>query len=437
MIREIFNAITPENIKANPLFSTIIDAFLTELEDSSKYSIDINNIFKTDNKIIKLQFIKMYLNSFYEIMKEVQSSNLVGDVFFNNSNDIVPDFTKILDIEYFTTSKNFKENKGTRVAIEYVYKLIERMNTGALPSYTPFKLEETQGTIFHFNVEGNLTAEVYENTVKPLAHPVGFAYVYSQVMSDLIHDFFRVLVSYKDVVLKINCINSDDAYDFIEEGYIVQDIQEGFLNNKKYLRVVFSDGTSLLKTTDGTFVYIVHYGVLSDPQDFTSGEIIKNFTSDQSGAQVFCAVQLEYTPDYNSLVDDSMVSELEDNSLIDDFWTDIDNIIRIGRDMEVGGFKIGQGVTKFIKETVSELVNFYPTLGNYDYYVPNSNLPTIGDFIISSDGFIKIGESTGFIQIDNDTDEYYDMRLSVSEDFLAEELPAPIEIPGGYVTPSA
>lgn len=611
MIREIFNAITPENIKSNPLFAEVIEAFLQELEEKAKYSINIKNVFDfsgEENKQMRIQFIKMYLSTFYEILSTLQTTNLTGDSYFDSSSDVVPDIADILTKEYFTTSKTFKENKGTRVAIEYIYKLVERMNSARINSYTPFKLEETKDTNFHFTVEGNITADIYDQLVKPLAHPAGFAYNYSQVLSDLIIDYFSIMIEYKNAKLKVKCLN-DEEFDFTELGickingfniagalltaelgdkgvltnltyswrkasnpeeisntktfrldnshigeiisctisyieeekdennitlyfprsitgssgviqakdgigrvyisgkaqfltsasageqflysevfdpngidgaisykwllngyegsliseayrlplryeyiaksitlqveykdllgnnktatdtidyltnnwndisgddygysYKIREIVEDYENNFKLIKFIFSNGEYLKQLSSPSVVDIKWYNA--------DNEVILDFTPiDSEGKRKQCSIEFEAEKTEISKIDDFVLDEQEDTGMHDDMWTDVDYIIKISNELKVGGFAIGQGIKKFIEETLTDLQEYYATYGNFDYQIPAPGVPTIGSTVI---GAFTIGLSTGFETISNETSEYYNMRSEVTEELIIE-----------------
>jgi hypothetical protein len=619
MIREIFNAITPENISSNPIYADIIEAFLQEIEEKSVYSININNVFKSEDPIIRLQLIKTYLNSFYKGISNLKTTNLIGSLYSDVSTDIVPRIEDILNNEYFASSKTFKEKKGTKLAIEYVYKLVERLNTAISNSNTPFKLEEVEGEKFFFNVEGNLTAEVYDSVVKPLAHPAGFAYVYTQVLSELIQDYYHMMIEYKDITLKIlDKETNDEIFNFVGLGSVlitgpavsgatltahVTDIDTDLLTNFNY---VWSDGTNTLGTsstllltdgmigkeifitvnysetvggttynreiyskvksainnfntvqikdnigrvcivgdasfdinlpslaqtltaeiydtvginystlefiwkangrvipyttetillnanligksievsasytdllgvqkvvvdsvdnltnywgligstkTSGTAYKIVNYtnetvgpnrliriefsngefidqfitplftdikwfGPVPSPNDYDGREILRDFTTNPDQSKNRYLIDFQYTMLRVPLEDDQLIIEIDSNSMLDDFWSEIDELIFIGNNLTIGNFTIGNQVTRVVQEIINDAIEFYPTLGNYDYIFQDiGTISVIGnDTVISTDGIFAIGGNNIFVQCD--TDEHYNLRESATETF--------------------
>lgn len=344
MIREIFNAITPENIRTNPLYVDFIEVFIQTLEEKSKYSINMNDIFKNPDPLVRTQFLKMYLNDFYEIFQTITSTNMNGDSQFDYTNDIMPDINEIFNDEYFQSAKAFKENKGTSVAIEYVYNVLERINTGAISgTLTPFNLTESKDNGFYFEVEGNVSADVYDQIVKPLSHPAGYAYKYTQILSDFFQDLFSAYFDYSHTdVLKVVCNLGAYEYDFIAKNYTVKTLEEYDIDYNKATKVTLNDNSYVLQ---------INYPTYSDIKWYNSADVLlKDFSHDEFGEFRTCGIEIS-APIVRSLIDDTVLVEIEENTAYDNFWVDVDNIVKIAQtNLVIGGFKVGQGFTRYVLE---------------------------------------------------------------------------------------
>jgi predicted transcriptional regulator len=77
-IKEIFSAITPDNIKNIPVVRDQMDIFIEILEELSKESIDIRNAF--ENTRIKEELIKIYLDDLYTVFKQIQFNQSIDEL---------------------------------------------------------------------------------------------------------------------------------------------------------------------------------------------------------------------------------------------------------------------------------------------------------------------------------------------------------------------
>jgi len=271
MLKQIFEAITPNNIKTDPLYASAITLFIEALEEHSKYSININDVFTSDDPEIRLQFIKTFFNAFYEIMKGL-SDGLNG-----TSGMVLPNIEDVLTNEYLYMSKYFKESKGTPQSIRYIYMLIERLLASYLdPERAPFKFTD-EGIPFYFSVEGALSKELYDKLVRPLAHPLGFAYLYTQIQLFNLHDDFNIQWLYDVELIEIRC-PSGEVLSF--DPISVRDIDDSelgiknnptrifYLNNGTYLKqtsypilkiVQFNNDDTIYRTfDDGCYIYAIY-----------------------------------------------------------------------------------------------------------------------------------------------------------------------------------
>lgn len=331
-LQEIFNAITPDNIKNIPLIRDAMEIFIKNLEEVSVLSVDINKITSHDNykkqygneifkdSAVELRsnLLKMYLNALYHILSEVQTNKIIQNKIELSKQPIVPlkgDITETLNDEYLISNKEFKQRVGTKLGLEYAYNLAKYLENNETTVKT-FKLEEIQP--FHYKTEGTIFKETYENIVKPLSHPIGFTYTYFQALTQSIVDLFGLVTEYNVQKIEVRCLSghidvftkdSDDTNvkaDFLnrindatsklytEQEYnesitvytnkIVETFTNNYINDNPHRSILFTDGTYLDLTTNPIQVYYRYY----------VDELAKNDTYIKYYTE-HCSLYVEYT----------------------------------------------------------------------------------------------------------------------------------------------
>lgn len=258
-LQSIFESITPDNIKDIPVIQDSMEIFIETLQELSKESIEIRNIFQND--LIREELVKIYLDDLYNVLQQVQLNTKIVDIIdsineiagtqFYNKDAILNIATKIRD-EHFLTFKSYKEKKGTKVSLKYMYDLVnvflQSDNTLA-----PLNIEEIDP--FSINLTGSMPSYFYEGIVKPLAHPLGFTYFYAQVLNLALQDFFpQELFTYTVKVLEVRCLKPDGT------RYVTN-----YATNNGVPRVVTNlitsvtdyERTKTIKFKDGTYLYQV------------------------------------------------------------------------------------------------------------------------------------------------------------------------------------
>ena len=307
MLKDIFYLLIPENIRNIPIYKKVIDAFIDYLEQNSSISININNIFRMLDPQYKILFMETYAKSFYEVLKTIDTSNLVGAPESANTASAYPALSleKMMTPEQIQMIKNFGENKGSKVSLEFVNNLIESLNTAPLhKKKIPFSVETVD--VFHYNIHGNLTKESYEKYVKPLAHPVGFIYDYTQGpdQDEDLNDRYMFPIEYNVSGLTINYGGNQKIYSYLDTGYKVVDIHQepvsfvtvDFKGNKivqqeLLLRVTFENGHYLEQINKFNNTTIYEY------------DSEKNIVVDYSTGHKNVYVELEYVEDDTKLAD--------------------------------------------------------------------------------------------------------------------------------------
>jgi len=328
-LKYIFDAITPENIKNIPVIRSAMDIFIQNLEKNAKVAKDIRKIYESDNENVKIALIKPYLNSLYTVISKAQANKVVKDKLFQFGEIEIPlmsQIHKILTEENAIIGKTQKEKTGTKVAIEYAYNLAKYLESGTI--IRDFNIDEVKP--FHFKTDGSLVKEMYEAVVKPLGHPIGFTYDYSQIVNESINDFFQINIFYDFKAIEMRCF-STNTYDVftsdlddtlikanfltrinpltnilfkesefynqvtINYGKSVLEFKDTIINNRNYKLLIFSDNTVLEQYTSPIKI---KYRTYSD-YDTNIERYIKTF-------EEHCSLFLDYKSDYRFSYDDEI-----------------------------------------------------------------------------------------------------------------------------------
>lgn len=301
-IKTIFESITPENIKDIPLIKTAMDIFIKNLEENAYVASSIKEIYNNAYKSAdpehiqecKLELRKglldVYLHNLYNTLQKAQNNKIIRQKMLAHVETMesqgrtvpfVNDIERVLNDEYFTTNKIFKQNTGNELGIRYSYNLTKYLTSGDSDG----DLEFTEIKPFHFKVEGAVYKEMYENIIKPLSHPLGFTYFYIQIIQAEFSDLYGI-----DIIYNVNSIEmrnidgrfhvfTPDADDtnikalflekyinpltgliFRESEYneqvtvfynkVVQDVEIKNVQDRYFRGVLFTDGTYLTQYTN-------------------------------------------------------------------------------------------------------------------------------------------------------------------------------------------
>jgi hypothetical protein len=345
-LQAIFDSITPENIKDIPLIADAIEIFIKNLEENSSVSIDIKKIFDKDNELIRENLLKIYLSSLYDVITDVQQNEDLTSKFTETEGTVLKkNVTEILNNEYFTTNRKYKQNIGTKSGVNYTYLLAKYFQTN---EYTESDFKLTEIKPFHFATEGSIHRELYENVVKPLSHPIGFTSIYTRAIKSSLVDYFGIERFYDVHKIEVRCL--DGAYDvftpdfddtnvktdfltrvniltddiFTEAEYdtqvtvytskIIDVFTADFVNEQTHRSILFTDGTFLEQFTNPINVYYRYYvDQLSNTSNY-----IRNYDT-------HCSLYLDYTErseiTYTDTIDE--IAELFDITSPDDNY-DVD-----------------------------------------------------------------------------------------------------------------
>ena len=220
MIKEIIPAITPEHITDIQLLKDGLDIFLDYLVEHSSITEDIKNVFNSNHVPIYEEFVKIYLNNIYNVLSKSDHNEKLymklKDMYSASGEnlddiDLDIDIIGLLKKEYILTHKDYKASKGTSKAMEYIYNII--IESGIQVDFLEdnegqFRYYEN-GNLFEYNIEGTMVKELYEHFVKPLSHPVGWAYFYQRIFYLSFVDYFDLEFIYTIRSMEVRCMNGD------------------------------------------------------------------------------------------------------------------------------------------------------------------------------------------------------------------------------------
>lgn len=341
-LKSIFEAITPQNIKDIPLIRDAMDIFIQNLQDNASVATEIRNIFKPENEEIRENLLKIYLASLYSVISNVQTNKDITNKFTDDEGIVLKkDIKDILNDEYFTSNKEYKQRVGTKLGIDYTYQLARYLQTNEFVE-SDFELTELQP--FHFKSEGTIYRELYENVVKPLSHPLGFTYIYNRLIRNTLVDLFGVKKSYVVNKLEVRCL--DGYYDvftpdtndvnvkadflsrinpltnelFTEAEYntyvtvyyskIPDEVEIDTIDGAPHKEVIFTDGTLLEQYTSPIRVYYRNY--IDEVLD--TSNYIKQYTS-------HCSMYMDYEEKFVITYTDSIEQFMMQFELSDSDYT--------------------------------------------------------------------------------------------------------------------
>lgn len=234
MLDHIVKSILPQNIKDIKLVKETIDVFLEHLMEKSDIAIDIYNMFDENKEVLFEEYVKIYLKNMYVVLtnniyneqlnKKLEKLYNIAGIKNYKELRFDENILDILNKDMIFSNKAYKNSKGIANTIEYTYNMIEKLDVqqSILKGDGYFNLTEGP-EIFNYNVEGSLLKEIFEHYVKPLAHPVGWAYSYNRLYNLYFRDYFNVEIIYDFKEFYVGCQfgQSDKKDDYkTNKGYL-------------------------------------------------------------------------------------------------------------------------------------------------------------------------------------------------------------------------
>ena len=247
----------------NDLNDDMVKALYETLEELNPYALDISNVYNNPNTNTQIEMVKIYAEALYfGIQKALNSAAVITklrekseQLNVSTTFDEVK-FYKRLIKEYFSNYTIFKQSKGLNQAIRYAYNIMA--TSGLQPDLDPYTTndgfriewgtEENPEQPFTIKVEGLLDPILYEGSVKQIAHPVGFAYVYTVTkyleFTEYIDDWFTYKVN--EIKISTTVEYSFDEYDYSDRTVV--DIQTAKdVQNRERITIVFDNNEMIVK----------------------------------------------------------------------------------------------------------------------------------------------------------------------------------------------
>jgi hypothetical protein len=241
-LKKVFPSFLPNISRKDTLYADVVDIIGEILDTNMPCATDISKLVIPTNIELKNELLKIYLqNISYAFNSALMDDTVVKkltQVYESLGMMYTPTFAvgnSTRDFsEYFYTSKEFKQSKGKKTGTEYAYNLIRKLKLQPIDDGSDlidpiFSLIEgtdlEPNKPFIFTVTGSLYKEIYEASVKPISHPVGFGYDYYRLLLLQFVDYVDMVVGYPDAVVKVNC-SSGETTDFSSQTIlnIIEDI---------------------------------------------------------------------------------------------------------------------------------------------------------------------------------------------------------------------
>jgi hypothetical protein len=232
--------VTPQTLKDNEAIDKLLELYFLNLRDQQEISedpvnlLDANYLIKkidegatgVDYKDVKSELFKIHLDEIYKIFESVQDSDKIYEKYkeIYSTLNIPTDTLKVdfnlddeINDEYITASNSYKTKKGTKAGFFFVNDIINKVNIDPLNSDPYFQIEEgLDGDLsvpYAYTVKTSLYKEVFQETILPLSHPVGFNWHFFRLLYLSLVDHFGLIETKTMTDLTLTCYSLDDEED--------------------------------------------------------------------------------------------------------------------------------------------------------------------------------------------------------------------------------
>ena len=361
----------------NDLNDDMVKALYETLEELNPYALDISNVYNNPNTNTQIEMVKIYAEALYfGIQKALNSAAVITklrekseQLNVSTTFDEVKFYKKLIR-EYFSNYTIFKQSKGLNQAIRYAYNIIA--TSGLQPDLDPYTTndgfriewgtEENPEQPFTIKVEGLLDPILYEGSVKQIAHPVGFAYVYTVTkyleFTEYIDDWFTYKVN--EIKISTTVEYSFDEYDYSDRTVV--DIQTAKdVQNRERITIVFDNNEMIVKDFNRKIYFYNADGSIQ--KEFPAGYIL----------------DLDYNIEFEFRLKDEF-EELNSEGVYWDYvWdniTELDlrkNYVIGDRNLIIGKFPVQTGLYTDIKIKIGNIDYAHPYKfpdEEHEYYPP-------------------------------------------------------------------
>lgn len=320
----------------NKLTKDLIEALFDAIAEKNPYALDISKFYSDPNYQMCEDIIKVYSEAIWYGVNQAISNPVVIKELTNKAKQMglnklkfdINEFNKKVINDYLLNFSNFKECKGLKQSIQYVYDMIVRSGLQAdlnIEGETGFNLkygtEENPDEPFFLRVEGLLNPILYEGSVKTIAHPVGFGYFY-------VINLFLNFMEYVDdkVTFNIKKLNVKSATKTIDlsDKTVVDIIVSKNTQNQEQIIIRFSDGTELHKNYNGLITWYEADMSIKEQWDNSY------------------RLNLDYNMELSFILKDEIDIPLAENIFYDCVWNKYEDFLRIGY------FYVGQVYPKIV-----------------------------------------------------------------------------------------
>lgn len=198
IFKQLVLDLIPDSLKDSPLFNDVLSILSEYIEEHSQESLDTLNIYNESSGGYS-EIVKAYAHNFLDIIEKAKNNVQLQEKLIAvhkqygvnyDTTKLSIDPSKFLNRQNVESLKNFYQTKGTLNSFKYVYDIFNKLQLEetSLQSDSVFDVSET-GDILTYDLKTNMLVELYEQFVKPMVHPLGWAYVYTRLISANFKDY--------------------------------------------------------------------------------------------------------------------------------------------------------------------------------------------------------------------------------------------------------
>lgn len=198
IFKQLVLDLIPDSLKDSPLFNDVLSILTEYIEEYSQESLDTLNIYNETSGGYP-EIVKAYAHNFLDIIEKAKNNVQLQEKLIAvhkqygvnyDTTKLSIDPSKFLNRQNVELLKNFYQTKGTLNSFKYVYDIFNKLQLEetSLQSDSVFDVSET-GELLTYDLKTNMLVELYEQFVKPMVHPLGWAYVYTRLISANFKDY--------------------------------------------------------------------------------------------------------------------------------------------------------------------------------------------------------------------------------------------------------
>ena len=274
---------------------------LLDLKKSFEYNTDARvcpNEFEERfflNPLIGLQdrLAQINLNNFYSTLERSMNDVMIYERMrfileeYNKEEGLFSNTNELFTEDKFLANRDFVTKKGTALGIKYAGRnAFDAEIQGSDAFYGDYFMNVYEDAPFKYHIESNLLNIVFEKFVKPLAHPIGMDYMYSNICENptaSMPEYPGMTYNYDELTLGIQCLcyiqNLDDELlenqPIPDEPNKVSCVYNTNPNDyPKFKAFASPDGTGLWKPieNDKNIWYDTIEGIETNPNDQLPGK---------------------------------------------------------------------------------------------------------------------------------------------------------------------